>query len=88
MGDSNNLIVTASAKPRRRWPIVAAWLLAGLLPAAMAFAQDAQQSPGSGQFPPPQAPASVPAHGQFPVQPPPAEKPGFIYEFGRWWDTT
>ena len=22
------------------------------------------------------------------MQPPPAEKPGFIYEFGRWWDTT
>jgi type IV secretory pathway TrbL component len=30
----------------------------------------------------------VPANGAFPVQPPPAEKPGFIYEFGRWWDTT
>jgi hypothetical protein len=87
-GDSDNLIVTASRKPKPRWPIAAGWLLAGLLPAAIAFAQDAQQSPGSGQFPPPQAPASVPAHGQFPVQPPPAEKPGFIYEFGRWWDTT
>ncbi len=67
-------------------------LAAALLPVAIAFAQDSQQpsldGAGIGQFPPAQAPASVPAHGQFPVQPPPAEKPGFIYEFGRWWDTT
>ena len=68
--------------------MAAACLLAGLLPAAIALAQDGQQPPGAGQFPPAQAPASVPTHGQFPVQPPPAEKPGFIYEFGRWWDTT
>ena len=81
-GDTENLTVTTSAKPKPRWPIAAAWLLAGLLPAGIAFAQDGQQ------FPPAQTPASVPAHGQFPVQPPPAEKPGFIYEFGRWWDTT
>jgi hypothetical protein len=88
-GDSDNLIVTASRKPKARWPIAAAWLLAALVaPAAIAFAQDGQQPPGAGQFPPAQAPASVPARGEFPVQPPPAEKPGFIYEFGRWWDTT
>jgi hypothetical protein len=87
-GDSDNLTVTLPGKPKRRWPIAAAWLLVGLLPAVMAFAQDAQQPPGAGQFPPAQAPASVPARGEFPVQPPPAEKPGFIYEFGRWWDTT
>ena len=87
-GDSDNLTLTASAKSKPRWPIAAAWLLVGLLPAAIASAQDAQQPPGAGQFPPAQAPASVPAHGQFPVQPPPAEKPGFIYEFGRWCDTT
>ena len=87
-GDRENLTVTTSGKPKPRWPIAAAWLLAGLLPAAIAFAQDAHQPPGAGQFPPAQAPASVPAHGQFPVQPPPAEKPGFVYEFGRWWDTT
>jgi hypothetical protein len=88
MGDRENLTVMASGKPKPRWPIAVAWLLAGLLPAAVAFAQDAQQPPGAGQFPQPQAPASVPAHGQFPDQPPPSEKPGFIYEFGRWWDTT
>ena len=89
MGDSNNLTMTASGRPKPRWRSAAACLLAAaLLPAAIAFAQDAQQPPGAGQFPPPQAPASVPARGEFPVQPPPAEKPGFIYEFGRWWDTT
>jgi hypothetical protein len=91
-GDSKNLSATASAKPKSRWPLAAAWLLVGLLPAAVAFAQDGQQPPpsaaGTAQFPPAQAPASVPARGEFPVQPPPAEKPGFIYEFGRWWDTT
>jgi hypothetical protein len=28
------------------------------------------------------------APGQFPAQPPPpAERPGFIYAFGRWWDS-
>jgi hypothetical protein len=67
-------------------------LVALVVPAAVAFAEDSQQPPaggaGAGQFPPAQAPASVPARGEFPVQPPPAEKPGFVYEFGRWWDTT
>ena len=87
-GDRENLTVIASRKAKPHWPIAAAWLMAALLPAAIAFAQDAQQSPAAGQFPPPQAPASVPARGQFPDQPPPAERPGFIYEFGRWWDTT
>ncbi len=73
--------------------MAAVWLLAALmLPAAIAFAEDTQPPPaagvGAGQFPPPQAPAGVPARGEFPVQPPPSEKPGFIYEFGRWWDST
>jgi hypothetical protein len=90
-GDSENLTVAAACgKPKPRWPM-AAWLLAALvLPAAVAFAEDTQPPPGAGagQYPPAQAPASVPARSEFPVQPPPAEKPGFIYEFGRWWDTT
>jgi len=90
-GDSEML--TSRPAGRSHWALPAACLLAAaLLPAAIAFAQDSQQpSPnaaGTAQFPPAQAPASVPARGQFPVQPPPAEKPGFIYEFGRWWDTT
>lgn len=91
-GDSEKLKAAAACgKPKPRWPMAAAWLLAALvLPAAVAFAEDTQQpaGAGAGQFPPPQAPASVPARGEFPVQPPPAEKPGFIYEFGRWWDGT
>jgi hypothetical protein len=93
MGDSENLTLTPATTPQPRWGVAAACLLAAvLLPAAIAFAQDVQRpSPnaaGAGQFPPAQAPASVSARGQFPVQPPPAEKPGFIYEFGRWWDST
>jgi hypothetical protein len=92
-GDIENLTLTATARLRRRWTVAATCLLvAALLPAAIAFAQDGQQpapdGAATGQFPPAQAPASVPARGQFPEQPPPAEKPGFIFEFGRWWDTT
>ena len=87
-GASDNLSVTASGKPKARWAIASVCLLAAALsPAAIAFAQEAQQPPGPGQFPPAQAPASVPPRGEFPVQPPAAEKPGFIYEFGRWFDS-
>ena len=49
----------------------------------------AQVAP-QGQAPAPQAaaPGSQP-RGLFPAQPPPAAgQPGFIYEFGRWWDNT
>jgi hypothetical protein len=91
-GDSKILTHTPAGQPRPRWAMAATCLVATLLPAAIAFAQDSQlpaaNAAGGGQFPPAQAPASVPARGQFPVQPPPAEKPGFIYEFGRWWDST
>jgi hypothetical protein len=89
-GDSDNLTLTPAGSLRPCcWAVAATYLLAAaLLPAAIAFAQDTQQPAGAGQFPPPQAPASIPARGEFPVQPAPAEKPGFIYEFGRWWDTT
>jgi hypothetical protein len=89
-GNSENSALMAFAKPRL--VIAATCVLAALLsPIATVFAQDGQQAPpnvAATQFPPAQAPASVPPQGQFPVQPPPAEKPGFIYEFGRWWDTT
>jgi hypothetical protein len=93
MGDSEQLTVAAACgKPKPRWPMAVCLLAALVVPAAVAFAEDSQQPPGggvgAGQFPPAQAPASVPARSEFPVQPPPAEKPGFIYEFGRWWDTT
>ncbi len=75
------------------------WFLAAALwPAATAFAQTAQSSSPSGAAAPqaasaqiaPQAAASVSQpRGLFPAQPPPAAgQPGFIYEFGRWWDST
>lgn len=57
----------------------------------MAFAQTAQQ-PAQNGGPAPAAQAAAPTaqpRGLFPAQPPPAGgQPGFIYEFGRWWDST
>ncbi len=90
-GDSESLTMTVAGRPKVLWPLGAAWLLAALIvPAAIAVAEDAQppSANGTGQYPPAQAPASVPVRSEFPAQPPPAEKPGFIYEFGRWWDST
>jgi hypothetical protein len=50
-------------------------------PAASVPATPAQSVPAT--------PAPAPqAKGLFPAQPPPADKPGFIYAFGRWWDST
>jgi len=80
------------------------WLLAAsLVPATMAFAQTTQP-PAPSSVPttpatPPQAAQPAPApqaaasasqpRGLFPAQPPPVTgQPGFIYEFGRWWDST
>jgi hypothetical protein len=79
-------------------------LAASLSPAAIAFAQTAQPPAPNGAAPGPAAPAqtapqaiapapqaAAPAspRGLFPAQPPPAAgQPGFIYEFGRWWDST
>jgi hypothetical protein len=92
-GDSEHLTMKAARRPELPRAIAAACLLAALVaPAAIAVAEETQplstNGSGAGQFPPAQAPASVPARGEFPMQPPAAEKPGFIYEFGRWWDTT
>ena len=42
--------------------------------------------PAQVSFRPHKLPRACPRGGEFPVQPPPSEKPGFIYEFGRWWD--
>jgi hypothetical protein len=75
--------------------LAGAWLLAAsLATAATALAQTAQAPPASSaaavQPQPAQAtsPASAPAQGNlFPAQPPPAVKPGFVYEFGHWWDS-
>lgn len=85
------------------WFLAAALSPFGLSPMAMALAQDVQPSapngagaaaqpapaqPGQPQPPPPAAQAAPQESGLFPTQPPPAEKPGFIYAFGRWWDST
>lgn len=79
-------------------------LAASLSPPALVFAQTAQISAPNGAGPtpaastqvaPPPAPAAQAAapasqpRGLFPAQPPPAAgQSGFIYEFGRWWDST
>lgn len=62
---------------------MASLLAISLSPAAVALAQNPQS---------PNAPVVAPAtpeqpSGLFPAQPPPAEKPGFVYAFGRWWDS-
>jgi hypothetical protein len=74
---------------------MASLVAASLLPAAIALAQTAQAPPTNSaavaQPLPAQTTAPVPAPAAqgnlFPAQPPPAEKPGFVYEFGRWWDS-
>jgi len=69
------------------------WLLAALLlSAATALAQSAPpatsaQGPSVQGAPQAAAPATQ-SPGLFPAQPPPADKPGFIYAFGHWWDST
>lgn len=49
-----------------------------------------QSVPNAANAAPPAPAQSAPqASDAFPTQPPPpAEKPGFIYAFGRWWDST
>lgn len=92
------------AKPCGLRTLATAGLLAAALsPAAIALAQNAQPLPagaGAAQPPPaqpaqpapqaaaPAAPEATRGRGLFPLQPPPAERPGFIYAFGRWWDST
>lgn len=72
-------------------------LAACLSPAAIALAQSPPPAAANGgaaaQATPaqPTAPTPAPAPqgtGLFPAQPPPAEKPGFIYTFGHWLDST
>jgi hypothetical protein len=76
------------------------WLLAASLSAAaagIAIAGDGQvpaedagkaveQGPAKPALPPPSSPAPTAPGLSFPAQPPAAYKPGFLYEFGRWWD--
>lgn len=91
--------MTGLAQPRGLCALATAGLLAASLSTtAIALAQSAQPpSPiaaGSAEAAPaePAPQAAAPAaptrgRGLFPVQPPPVEKPGFIYAFGRWWDS-
>jgi hypothetical protein len=87
-----------SAVRTRRVAVFGALAVAALVPAASA--QTVQQ-PATGvgpaqAMPAPAAPApaaALPPQAQgapqdFPTQPPPAYRPGFIAEFGRWWDET
>ena len=75
------------------------WLLAALLaPTATALAQNLPPTPPNGPAaaaqttpaqPAPSMAAPAPqASGLFPAQPAPAEKPGFVYAFGHWLDST
>lgn len=82
--------MASSAKPGALCALAAAWLLAASLsPAAIALAQDAGPPPpnatGAAQAAPAQTAPQT--RGLFPAQPPPAGKSGFIYAFGRWWDS-
>lgn len=89
--------MASCASTRRFCLLVSAWLLAVVSPAAIALAQNGQQPSANGTPPsvrvaPGQPTASTSApqqqgRGLFPVQPPPTDKPGFIYAFGRWWDS-
>jgi hypothetical protein len=56
-------------------------VVAAAAPVGMAIAQTAQPAQPSA------ASAQPPQHGVFPAQPAPSYKPGFIYAFGRWWDS-
>ena len=62
----------------------------GSLPPAAADAaavQIAQQASAAVPTAPAPVPQAQSTPGLFPTQPPPAVRPGFIYAFGRWWDT-
>jgi hypothetical protein len=81
-----------------RVAVFAALALAALAPAAAAQTVQApptgigpaQAAPAPGA-PAPAAAPTPQAQGaakEFPAQPPPAERPGFIAQFGHWWDQT
>jgi len=61
--------------------------------ATIVHAQNLPPAPQSPAVAPQPSPAPAPnaaqPGGAFPAQPPPAgQQPGFIYAFGRWWDST
>lgn len=99
MTDSIEAFTTADFPKRRGCCALAATsLLVGVLSTpAVALAQGTQasgggavQAPAQPAQPPSSGAASAsPAHSLFPPQPAPAEGPGgFVYAFGRWWDST
>jgi hypothetical protein len=84
---------TGSARAAALGRLATVWLVAiALSPAEFALAQNVQPAPPNGAPAPqaaaPAAPVAAPP-GVFPAQPPPAAaQPGFIFAFGRWWDST
>ncbi len=96
MGGNDKLTMAGPGKPRCFWAVATTWLLAASLSAAAgtAVAGDGQAPADDTAAakvvqPAPEKPAlpAPPAPGlSFPAQPPAVNKPGFLHEFGRWWD--
>ncbi len=93
-GDSENLTVAAAAESRSRvgrWPPRGCWrrwCCRRRLRLRKTPSRHAEWAGAGAVSARRKRRRAYPARGEFPVQPPPAEKPGFIYEFGRWWDST
>lgn len=88
---SENFDGVSAALRAKLYALAAIFVLAASLEsAAIAVAQNAPpQSPNqAGAAAAGAVQPAQPGRGLFPTQPPPTEKPGFIYEFGRWWDNT
>lgn len=62
-------------------------LAQGVPPAGASPAQATPAAPAP-QAAAPTTPAAPQGRGLFPLQPSPPDRPGFIYAFGRWWDST
>ena len=81
-------MMTDCKNPRCYRALAMASLLVALLaPAAVALAQSPPSPNGAAVVPAAPGQPAPQARSLFPSQPPPTEKPGFIYEFGRWWDS-
>ena len=87
-GNRQNLVTRKFVTLRGFFSAAAAGLLAAALAAAFAMAPDLAVSQTAQPAPQQPAPNTTPQQpGLFPAQPAPAFNPGFIYAFGRWWDT-
>ncbi len=85
---TEKFLMAGSAKPRVRSVLATTLVLgASLASAAVALAQNTQSPNGPAATPAPSAQPGPQSRGLFPAQPAPAERPGFIYAFGRWWDS-